>query len=348
MIIGTDGFKNVEWNISQKHSVNNFALILGISGMGKTTLNRNIIQGASIDGIPTVILDYSNSYRREELCFPADKLTYYNVAKEGLGLNILKRRICFVDNIPEYEDNESLSYRVSDMLLNVLRISGANQRMILQKTILEEVQENGDAASFSRIYSELGGTLLGEKLQYLVNERSFGKLNWSTLLKDGNIIVIQLSDLNYRRSMIFTELILNDLWNETKKKTLGDYLLCLDEIEHLNFRDDSVMQSILREGRKYSVAMLMTTQFLGERLSKQGREAVEQAAQCFYFRQNEKNITAVAKYIDEAKRPRWKEILRNLRQGEFVFTGNGIIDSMAHDIQCVLKTQNITNFKNDF
>lgn len=43
MIIGTDGFKNVEWNISQKHSVNNFALILGISGMGKTTLNRNII-----------------------------------------------------------------------------------------------------------------------------------------------------------------------------------------------------------------------------------------------------------------------------------------------------------------
>ena len=108
------------------------------------------------------------------------------------------------------------------------------------------------------------------------------------------------------------------------------------------------MQSILREGRKYSVAMLMTTQVLGERLSKQGREAVEQAAQCFYFRQNEKNITAVAKYIDEAKRPRWKEILRNLRQGEFVFTGNGIIDSMAHDIQCVLKTQKITNFKNDF
>lgn len=338
MKIGTDGKNTVEWNIREHHSINNFGVVLGMPGVGKTSFICECVRGAMQDGIPIVVIDFSDSYRKEKDVFLKNKVIYHNVEKKGLGINPFERQMRYIDNIPEPESDDSIAYRVLDVLIHGFKISGSKQRLTLQKKIFNLIEEEGEASSFAYLYASLLGTEIGERIRCLKNLRAYDKqLKWKEILKPGNILVIQLSDTVEHLRYFYTELILNDLWTETKKGGLGEYLLCIDEVQHLRYDETSTMYNMLREARKYSVAMLVATQFIGNMKNKDGRLALEHAAQKFYFVQNEKNINAVAKSIDESNYLQWKNSLRNLQVGEFIFVGNGMIDKKAYNLRCRLK-----------
>jgi len=229
MIIGTDGYKTVEWDISKQHSANNILLSQGKTGMGKTTFNCFCINGASNDGIPCVIFDYTDSYVKAKEIFPEDKLIYFNVAKEGIGINPFKRQICYIDDIPQNEDVDSMVCRILEILTKGLKITAKKQKFKLQQSIYKQIYEEGEGASIPYLYTSLAGTDLGEALRCISKCRWYSeKLTWKELLQKGNILVIQLSDVDIARRYMFTEMILSDLWGEIIKGHLGKFLICLD------------------------------------------------------------------------------------------------------------------------
>lgn len=337
MNIGSDGMKTVEWDIHRKHSINNIGLITGIPGTGKTSLIRKCACDATQEGISAVLFDFSDSYRMENILFPEEKLVYHNVERSGLGINPFQRQIRYIDGNPEQEGDEHIVYRILNILVHGLKIRGSKQQMKLQEYIFKLIAEEGKAASFPYLYVLLEGTELGEKIRCLKNSRLYSnKINWKELLSDGRVVIIQLSDVAPWLRYLFAELILYDLWAETIKGELGTYFLCIDEIQHLRFDNASVMQSLLRESRKYSVAMLLATQFLGDMKNQNARLLLEQASQRFYFKQPDKKLTAIAKSIDEVNYQRWKQTIRELKVGEYVFAGNGVVDGKAYDLKCRL------------
>lgn len=336
MILGTDGRKDAEWNIKLRHSPNNMVLIQGKPGMGKTLLNCELVNGASNDGVPSVVFDWSDSYNAS--MFPKEKLTYFDVSKEGLGINPFKRQTQYIDENPVPEDDDLIVYRIVDILEKGMGIKGMEQIATVQKHLFNMIENDGPAASFPYLYVLLGNNPLAERLRCLAKSTLYSeKLNWKKILQPGKILVVQLSKINAHLRYLFAELILSDLWNETKSGNLGDYLLCLDEIQHMRMDRMSVMQNMLRESRKYAVAMLLATQFIGDITDKGARLALEQAAQRIYFNQAEKSITATAKCIDNVNYLRWKPILRELDKFEFVFVGNVLVDGKPQNLRCKLK-----------
>lgn len=338
MIIGTDGDKIVEWDILKQHSVNNILLSQGKTGMGKTTFNCFCINGVSKEKIPCVIFDYTDSYTKAKEIFPEDRLIYYNVAKEGLGINPFKRQICYVDGIPQDENTDSMVYRILGTLTEGLKITAKAQKLKLQKSIYKQIYEEGEAASIPYLYASLAGTDLGEALRCISKCKWYSqKLNWKELLQDGNILVIQLSDVDTARRYMFTEMILSDLWGEIIKGHLGKFLICLDEIHNLNLNSGSAAHKMLRESRKYGVAMLISTQFVGTLKDREVKLALEQAVQRIFFRPPESNISSIARSIDAENRQKWHGLLQGLGVFEYVFVGNGIVDGTAYDMKCKLK-----------
>lgn len=338
MIIGTDGYKTVEWDILKQHSANNILLSQGKTGMGKTTFNCFCINGASKDGIPCVIFDYTDSYTKAKEIFPEDKLIYFNVAKEGIGINPFKRQICYIDGIPQNEDADSMVYRILEILTKGLKITAKKQKLKLQRSLYKQIYYEGEAASIPYLYASLAGTDLGEALRCISKCKWYSdKLNWKELLKDGNILVVQLSDVDAARRYMFTELILSDLWGEIIKGHLGKFLICLDEIHNLNLNSGSAVHKMLRESRKYGVAMLLSTQFVGNLKDREVKLALEQAAQRVFFRPPESNLLSIARSIDAENRKKWQGILQGLGVFEYIFAGNGIVDGKAYDLKCKIK-----------
>ena len=338
MTIGTDGYKKVEWNIAMRHSANNILLSQGKTGMGKTLFNCFCINGASADNIPCVVFDYTDSYVKAKEIFPADKLTYYNVAKEGLGINPFKRQICYVDNVAQNEDIDSMVYRILETLTRGLKITAKTQKLKLQRSLYKQIYDEGEAASIPYLYASLAGTDLGEMLRSISKCRWYSnKLDWKELLQNGKILVIQLSDVGIARRYMFTEMILSDLWGETMKGHLDEYLICLDEIQHLNLSSGFTVHKMLRESRKYGVAMLLSTQFLGNLKDRDTKLVLEQAAQRIFFRPPESNLASIARSIDIEHRRKWQVTLKNLGVFEYAFAGNGIVDGKAYDLKCKLK-----------
>ena len=139
------------------------------------------------------------------------------------------------------------------------------------------------------------------------------------------------------RRYMFAEMILSDLWGETMKGHLSEYIICLDEIQHLNLSCGSTVHKMLRESRKYGVAMLMSTQFLGNLKDRESKLVLEQAAQRIFFRPPESNLLSIARSIDVENRRKWQVILRDLEAFEYVFAGNGIVDGKAYDLKCKLR-----------
>lgn len=116
MNIGDDGIKEVHWDIHRKHSINNFGLITGAPGTGKTSLIRKCAYNASGEGIPVVLIDFSDSYRIEDISFPEDKLVYHNIEKSGLGINPFQRQLQYIEGKPKQESDEHVVYRILDIL----------------------------------------------------------------------------------------------------------------------------------------------------------------------------------------------------------------------------------------
>lgn len=322
--------------LNKKHNINNFINISGTAGSGKTSLIKSIIKGAAADNIPCIIFDFSDSYRKKEMTKVFPLLIYRNIEESRLGINPFIAQNKFIEGAAHLENNYQIAERITDLICRCLKIRGEVQKNVLQKAILTEITVNSTNANFSNVAILCGKNAVGKKITALTNPDLFkNPLNWKQLIIPGIPTVIQLSDVSPLNRILFTEMILSDLWNETKKGVLGTYILCIDEIQHLSFSPGSIMDNLIREGRKYNLSLILSTQFTDKK-NYTMRELTEQAAMKIFFKPSDSALRSTAKIIDSEKFRDWIPLLQNLKRGEFIFTGNGIVNNNPRDIKAKL------------
>ena len=326
----------ITWDISGRHNFNNFALLTGKSGCGKTTLCKMLAKGASEDGLAVLIMDYSGSYYEKEITDLYPRLNYINIERDGLGLKPFQPCLRRIEESLREESREDIVCRITDVICTGYRLRGARQRCLVRQAAFSVLYTYGKDADLRDIYYATKDDALRSRLFGLTrNKEAKERLDWNQLLQPGTVTVLQLSDADIYNRLICTELLLADLWNRTEQRALREYMICLDEIQNLSFKPDSTLAHMLREARKYSVSMLLSTQFISGSNSDM-RELLEQAALRFCFKPSDSEVRATAKTIDSVNDHVWAAELQNLKIGQYVFKGSGVVGDEPRDMKAVL------------
>ena len=290
--------------LSQKP--NEHLLILGQSGTGKTYFCVRRIEEAIRNNKQIVIFDYSGSFTMHELQQArfayCREVKYKNPIENGLMWN------CSVDNYVA---------TLSNAFIKSLKIKSYYQR----KLIKEAIEEVGRKEKFS-IYT-LKRTL--EKM-YEEKEESDERINIGHLLTrlvpyeelDG--IVFDNAEESVERKEI--EIIQLSGYGEQKP--------------------GSSLAAMLREGRKFSLAVYMSSQFLGN-YSSEEIDTLMQAGNMLFFKPVPKERRLIAKYIDSKNWRQWEVILDDLNIGEAVLKGHFIVGQnqrvLTNPIKCSISLE---------
>lgn len=303
---------------------NSHEAYIGKSGMGKTWAICRRMEEFSLSEKKTLVLDWSGSFSEKELKKAAlsidIRITTINMATHKFSL-------------PVMEGNENDPDRVVSLGENVLKINGALQLEELRKAATEVCKT--EAPSLQKI-----GTLLKTRMEHLGFEEHERALRISKILDRmrplvqheklelwkeheasvaSNITIVELSQLPLSCRNVYAHAILWALWQLIEKEALNWDNIIIDEAQHIDFTAD-VPSRMMREGRKYGLSMLLSTQFIGG-LDKKAVSTMLQAGNIFYFRPDMENLKNSAEKIDPEKRKNWMNNLKKLQIGQSVLSG---------------------------
>ena len=138
----------------------------------------------------------------------------------------------------------------------------------------------------------------------------------------GKIVVIDLSGYDMRTQKILAELSISILWRDVRRKggqpPFPAYLI-LDEFQALDCRKGSMIEEILREGRKFGLHLVMATQTLST-FPKEIQPVLEIPATKLYFPMVEKERRRLARQLPYSTEQNEKAI-SGLKKGTCLATG---------------------------
>lgn len=306
---------------------NAHVLYIGKSGSGKTyAICRQMEELISV-GKRIMILDWSGSYSVSEL-----KKSDFSLPKDSIQIIDLKtQKVRFNVMTGDADDSD----RIASLGENALGIKGDLQKDILQKAT---AGVNGEGVhSMAEIQLNLKKQMKrAERDKEFELARRISKVmdRWQKLSKhdcidlwdsDGivpdteKVVIIQLSSLPLVRRKICMLSVLWILWELTEQGKMLFDTLVMDEIQHVDFTAD-IPSRMVRQGRKYGLGLLMSTQFLAG-MDATSVSTVLEAGNAFYFQQDSANARSVANRISFRKPEIWAEKLHSLDVGEAVLRG---------------------------
>ena len=316
--------------------VNAHILVLGQSGQGKSYYCCRRIENAYKGKQKILILDYSGSYTKQELKkqdFQYEKqMKYLNPFQvpfewgvKGTNENVFQK-----DLVDALTESLSVHSYIQKTLLDkaIKRNFQTDKEWSFQKlfhtmyVMLYEKKKNGDEEIVKEEIKNLSYLL--ERLSPFEDITNFSvKLSENQMKESECITVLELSDFPERQRKILVEIILSLYWKQLKRGGIKDtYNVCvLDEFQFLNFQSDSTVSCMLREGRKFGIEMLMSSQFLRSDKSDQ-KNTLQQAGNISIFKPTLNERKNYANLIDPEQSKEWQRILKNLQVGEAVIVGS--------------------------
>ena len=219
---------------------------------------------------------------------------------------------------------------------------------ILRKDVPGKAQK-GESVNLPNIMEELQKMLLEEEKteEVLGSKEDIGKLLTRLApyedLKNFNIEKGKTSDENMMPITIFdlvdfpegqrkflTEFMTSLLWRETYRQEYRNHcdVLLLDEMQFLSIREGGTLSSMLREGRKKGLRVVLSTQFICH-YDKAEIQALQQADNMLIFHPTPEDCKHSAKIIDSMEGKAWEKILQSLKKGEAVLKGSYKIDGRS-------------------
>ena len=329
------------WEFGNKQLNNRHLLINGNSGYGKTYCIQALLMELSVQGVPSIIFDYTGG-------FAPDKLD--SVFRQELG-NKIEQRIVKIKKIPINpfargsitlmegvvipEENADIANKISNVLTAAYKF-GEQQRATVYTAIMNGLQEYDEKMSFEHLYELIGRENNNYSESVLNKMRPFIDLNpfaaddtftWQHIKdSDGMAYVVQLIGYDRPTQLMLTELLLWDFWNfmQSNGRENEPVVVVLDEAQNLNHQSSSPSGKILTEGRKFGISGWYATQFMKGQLKEDEIQCLQQASQKLYFCPPENGVMEVAKNIasDRSEQNDWAAKLKKLRKGECVTCGS--------------------------
>ncbi len=333
------------WEFGNEMLNNRHLLINGNSGFGKTYCIQSLLMELSLQGVPSVIFDYTGGFAPNKLenvfvSVLADRVKQRIIKTERVPINPFSRgKIYLMDNLVIDEENTDIANKISNVLTSAYKF-GEQQKSTVYSAIMEGLSQYNEDMSFSHLYEILSkvGNHYAEtvmnKMRPFIDLNPFSatdKFQWDDIKNsDGMVYIIQMIGYDRPTQMMITELLLWDLWNyaQSNGKENEPFVVVLDEAQNLNHKITSPSGKILTEGRKFGISGWYSTQFMKGQLAEDEIQCLQQASQKLYFAPPENSVIDVAKSIDiSSGYKEWAEKLKTLKKGECVTCGNMVINS---------------------
>lgn len=298
---------------------------LGKSGSGKTwAICRRMEELCNEKKV--CVIDWSGSFSLKEL----EKAGL--CIEQGVQVIDLKgQRI----SLPVMRGDGYDADRIVSLAENALGITGSLQKAILQEiasevclseqpslkkivTRLEKeeakeeaVENNERARRIEKILDRLSRFVKLEAFDFWASEKMVPDTQ--------KLVIIQLSNLTPSCRKICVAAVLWAIWELIEQGNVLFDRIVLDEAQHVDFSAD-IPSQMVREGRKYGLGIIMSTQFL-KGLNEDTISTIEQSENIFFFRPELKSVSAIARMIEPARAGKWASVLRNLKVGQAVLVG---------------------------
>ena len=330
------------WEFGNKDLNNRHLLINGNSGCGKTYCIQALLMEASMQGLSSVIFDYTGGFAPSKLdkIFKdqlGSKIVQRFVRKDKIPVNPFKKQLIQMDEDFSYpEEDADVARKVADVFKSVYKTFGDQQFACMYDAILSGLQVHGDNMNFDVMVSELenidsarANSVLSKlrpftDLKCFVQDNSF---SWENIQSaNGEVFVFQLAGYDRDTQILLTEFLLWDIWNYCTQ--FGDeskpLIVVMDEAQNLSHQENTPSGMILTEGRKFGVSGWYATQFMKPQLDDAEIQRLQQAGQKLYFCPPDDGVMTVAKNVDISAQGSkdWAEKLKKLKKGECVTCGN--------------------------
>lgn len=336
-------------------SPNQSVIITGLSGSGKSC-KQNIAELNEVrKGNTVIVIDYSQNHQPEYLLPEIrDEYTGYvnriDAIEDGLNLNLLKPLV------GENGKQESLFNVISGnrAAFSAGSMMGPRQkselRLVLERAIKHQnnlglsdsdaiimaFEEDPDNAKCQEVYERLWAILHSD-----VFKTGTGKT-----IKPGMINIFDLKGLEISAAEIVSEIILAYLWRWTYNVRLPsswNHVTCsLDEFQHVSLKPNSTLRTILREGRRFGLSMLLATQTLS--IFQPAEVAMlTQTATRLHFKPTDLDLQKVALSIDPNRYKYWMDKLAHLKVGECIAIGNKTIGGKEISSSKILSAEVISH-----
>lgn len=332
------------WEFGNKMLNNRHLLINGNSGYGKTYCIQALLMELSLQGIPSVIFDYTGGFAPNKLenvftSVLGDRIEQRVIKIKKIPINPFARgKIYLMEDMVIDEENTDIANKIANVLTAAYKF-GEQQKATVYSAIMEGLSKYDENMSFAHLYETLSkvGNQYSEsvmnKMRPFIDLNLFSaadEFRWEDIRNsEGMVYIIQMIGYNRPTQLMLTELLLWDLWNyaQSNGKESEPLVVVLDEAQNLNHKSTSPSGKILTEGRKFGISGWYATQFMKGQLSEDEIQCLQQASQKLYFCPPENGVIDVAKSIDiSSGHKKWAEKLKKLKKGECVTCGSMVIN----------------------
>ncbi len=317
---------------------NGHKLVLGNSGQGKTFFLMRELEDYCEQNKMILILDYSGSFTEEEMAekkflYP-DKVKRLNLAEELFKWTF-------------YADSVKLCIKnVADALEEVLDCESYYQKKLLEEAVRRTLESENDIC-ISRLLRIIEKMLLeeqlsentgrtAENLQHLLTRLSpYEDLDnfeirsqEDSIRMDAPLTIIDLSSYPEGQRRFLTKLMMSLLWREVycpKAKSRYE-ILVLDEMQFLSVKEGSTLNSMLHEGRKKGLSLVLSTQYISH-YGEDEKSALHQADTKIIFRPTPEDRRYSARLIAPMNPRIWERELAGLKKGEALLKGHYRLDN---------------------
>lgn len=311
-------------------------LVWGRSGQGKTYFCYRKIEESVAEGERILILDYSGSYTQQEM--ERADFQFCSAVRE---FNLYRAPFYWIS---PYEDERALVSDIADALVSVLAIRSYRQEKLIHEAVEECFHIYKGVFSITTFFTVIEQLFCTEQmLDTATNDLSGLEKLLSRLAKYKNIKnfhitggkmkersskklwIIQLSDFPESEKKFLTEFIMTLFWKETLNHQKKFDVVVLDEFQFLRLKAGNAFSGILREGRKYDLSVILSTQFISA-FSKQEMESLLQAGNIVIFKPSSNDMRFSAKIVENDNISKWQKLFTGLNVGEAVLRGHYTIN----------------------
>ena len=342
LLLGTAENSNhkIYWEYGNKGLGNRHLLISGKSGQGKTYFMQCLLLEASKQGIPNIVVDYTEGFLPNQLEtefseYLGDKIIQKIVYNEKFPINPFAKNSRDIGGIQLLETETDVAERIKSVFAAVYDKLGIQQLNAIYDATIRGLERYGDQMDLQKLKelleednSSYAKTGLSQ-IRTLIDRNPFdihNTIDWKDIIEsDGEIFIIQLTGFNRDVQLMITEFILWDLWNYSVRYGNKNVPIpvIMDEAQNLDHRENSPSARILTEGRKFGWSAWYATQFLKAQLDSDELARLQNSSQKIYFAPPEEEINYIASSLskDPQERKEWERKLSSLKKGQCIVHG---------------------------
>lgn len=311
----------IQWSGIPNHHL----CVTGRSGEGKSYLLKSIIPQAIEQEARCIVFDCSGDFcvstGNNPPAWPVPCAEIVDVRRGGLSVTPF---------LPQSRDETAtdIAERVTDLVRSCIRL-GDGQWAYLSNTIAEGIQVGSLSCFRDLVYlletekqnrSVAVRTL--PKIKKIANLLPFEDYPYDWTINQPGLTILDFHNIHDVASQaLMVELIIDDICCQRLYDVPSDYtplILVFDECQRLRFREGSLVDRILREGRKYGIAGWFGTQWFSNDYTT---KVLGQAGLHIYFHPEQDSLHKTAVQLasgDRSKVGLYEKQLGSLKRGQFI------------------------------